>query len=109
MRDKKTPMPTKTETLLFALLLPLLILAEVACALLAYFTLGEVMSSFYVLPIGLNMLFAPLFFRRRRAAIVGIVILALLIIPVQVVLGIEVARVQVEATHIVTYVYSYRD
>ena len=102
-------MPTKTETILFALLLSLLILVEVACALLAYFTLGEVMSSFYFLPISLNLLFVLLFFRQRRVAIVGMVILALLIIPVQVVLGIEVARVQVEAAHIVTYVYGYRD
>lgn len=102
-------MPTKIETSLFALWLLLLILVEVACALLAYFTLGEVMSAFYILPISLNLFFVLLFFRRRRTAIVGIVILALLLIPVQVALGIEVARVQVEATHIVTYVYSYRD
>jgi hypothetical protein len=102
-------MPTKTETILFTLLLSLLILVEVTCALLAYFTMGEVMSSFYILPISLNLLFALLFFQRRRAAIAGIIILALLLIPVQIVLGLEVARVQVEATHIVTYVYGYRD
>src|SRR5512139_2483971 len=102
-------MPTKTEIILFVLFLSLLILVEMACGLLAYFTLGEVMSSFHFLPIGLNLLFALLFFRRRRVAIAGVVVLALLIIPVQVVLGIEVARVQAEATHIVTYVYGYRD
>lgn len=103
-------MPTKTETILFALLLSLLILVEVACALLAYFTLGEVMSSLYILPISLNLLFVLLFFRQHcRAAIVGIVTLGLLVIPMQAALGIEVARVQVEAAHIVTYVYGYRD
>ena len=103
-------MPTKTETILFALLLSLLILVEVACALLAYFTLGEVMSAFYIVMISLlNLFCALLFFRHRRAAIVGVVSLALLIIPVQIALGIEVARVQVEAAHIVTYVYAYRD
>ena len=103
-------MPTKTETILFALLLSLLILVEVACALLAYFTLGEVMSAFYIVMISLlNLFCALLFFRHRRAAIVGVVSLALLIIPVQIALGIEVARVQVEAAHIVTYVYAYHD
>ena len=103
-------MPTKTETLLFVLLLALLILVEVACALLAYFTLGEVLSSFYMVLIVPNLLFALLFFRHhRRAAVAGIVVLALLIIPVQLVLGLEVARVQVEAAHIVTYIYHYRD
>ncbi len=103
-------MLTKTETILFVLLTSLLVLVEVACALLAYFTLGEVMSSFYLLPISLNLFFALLFFRQhRRAAVAGIVVLALLIIPVQIILGIEVARVQAEAAHIVTYVYSYRD
>jgi hypothetical protein len=86
-----------------------LILIEIACGRLAYFTLGEVMSSFYFLPISLNLLFCLLFFRRRRVAIVGMIVLALLLVPVQVVLGIEVARVQTEAARIVTYVYSYRD
>jgi hypothetical protein len=102
-------MPTKTETILFAFLMTLLILVEVAGALLAYFTMGEVMSSFYLVPISLNLLFVLLFFRHRRAAVVGAIGLALLLVPVQVVLGIEVARVQVEATRIVTYVYGYRD
>jgi hypothetical protein len=102
-------MPNKTETILFVLLLSLLILIEVACALLAYFTLGEVMSSFYLLPIGLNLFFVLLFFRRRRVAVVGMIVLALLLVPVQVVLGIEVVRVQAEAARIVTYVYGYRD
>jgi hypothetical protein len=102
-------MPTRTETLLFALLFLLLIVIEIACGSLAYFTLGELMISFYVLPISLNLFFGLLFFRRRRIAVVGLIILALLLIPIQVVLGIEVARVQAEAMRIVTYVYSYRD
>jgi len=102
-------MPTKIETILFALLITLLILLEVAFALLAYFTLGEVISSLYILPISLNLLFVLLFFRRRHVAVIGMIILALLLIPVQVVLGIEMARVQVEAARIVTYVYGYRD
>ncbi len=102
-------MPTRTETILFAFLISLLIVIEIACALLAYFTLGEVMSSCYLLPISLNLLFVLLFFRRRRVAVVGVIILALLLIPVQIVLGIEVVRVQAEAARLVTYVYGYRD
>ena len=102
-------MPTKTETILFAWLMTLLLLLELACGLLAYFTLGEVMSAFYILPISLNLPFILLFLRQRRVALIGIVVLALLIIPVQIGLGIEVARVQVEASHLVTYIYSYRD
>lgn len=102
-------MPSKAETLLFALLMSLLILLEAACAWLAYFTLGEVLSSFYLVPISLNLFFVLLFFRRRRIAVIGVIVLALLLVPVQVVLGIEVARVQAEAARIVTYIYGYRD
>ena len=102
-------MPTKTETLLFVIMISPLILIEVACGLLAYFTMGEIMSSLYLVPISLNLLFVLLFFRRRQVAVTGVIVLALLLIPVQVVLGVEVARVQAEAARIVTYVYGYRD
>jgi hypothetical protein len=87
----------------------ILSLLEIAGALLAYFTLGEVMQALYLLPISLNLLFVLLFFRRRRVAVVSVIILALLLVPVQVILGIEVVRVQAEAARIVTYVYGYRD
>jgi len=62
-------MPTKTETLLFMLLVIVLMLIEIVCGLVAYFTLGEVMSSLYILPISLNLLFVLLFFFGSTAAL----------------------------------------
>jgi hypothetical protein len=102
-------MRTRTEPLLFALLLGVLIPLELLCALLAYETLGQVTSSIYFIGIvGLNSLFIILALRYRAAAALSVVLLALLIIPYQVVLGQRLLRVQAEATQIVAFVFEQK-
>ncbi|MBN2471902.1 MAG: hypothetical protein JXN59_14360 [Anaerolineae bacterium] len=93
----------------FILLLAILIPLEVFCALLAYETLGEVMSGTYIVGIILlNGLLVALFFRHRAAAMLGVLGVALLIVPYQVVLADRLIRVQAEATRIVAYAYETR-
>lgn len=93
----------------FILLLAILLPLEVFCALLAYETLGEVMSGTYMVGIILlNGLLVALFFRHRSAALLGALIVALLIVPYQIVLGDRLIRVQAEATRIVAYAYETR-
>ncbi len=102
-------MRTRTEILLFALLMGVLIPLELLCALLAYETLGEITSYIYFMGIvGLNSLFIILAFRYRAAAALSAVLLALLIIPYQVILGQRLLRVQAEATHIVAFVFEQK-
>jgi len=99
----------KTETLIFALLLGVLISLELLCAVLAYETMGAIISRLYAISIvGLNLLLIVLAFRYRVAATLGAVAVALLIIPYQVVLGHRLLRVQAEATRIVSYAYEQR-
>jgi hypothetical protein len=99
-------MKIKSETLLFILLVGTLIPLEIICALLAYETLGEITSQLYFISvIGINLLLVMLAFRYRTIATLGIVGLALLIIPYQVILGNRLIRVQAETTRIVSFVY----
>lgn len=101
---------TRSETIIvFVLLLGVLIPLELLCALLAYETIGEITSSLYVIGvIGLNSLFIVMAFRYRTVATLGVVVLALFIIPYQVILGQRLLRVQAEVTHIVSYAYEQR-
>jgi len=99
----------KETIIVFVLLLGVLIPLELFCAVLAYETIGEITSSLYVIGvIGLNLLFIMLAFRYRVAAMLGVVVLALLVIPYQVVLGQRLLKVQAEVTHIVSYAYEQR-
>lgn len=99
----------KETIIVFVLLLGVLIPLELFCAVLAYETIGEITSSLYVIGvIGLNLLFIVLAFRYRTVAALGVVVLALLVIPYQVVLGQRLLRVQAEVTHIVSYAYEQR-
>lgn len=81
---------------------------EVLCAALAYETLGAVMSRVYLLAVGINLLFILLAFRSRLAAASGVIILALVLIPYQLMLVDRLLRVQAEAARIVAYVYEQR-
>jgi len=98
----------QAETLLFVLLVGTLVPLELFCARLAFETLGEVTSSLYFMAVGLNLIFVVLAYRSRALAALGVVILALAIIPYQLFLGDRLVRVQAEASRIVTYAYEER-
>jgi hypothetical protein len=99
----------KTESLLFILLMIILTPIEILCASLAYETIGEVVSRLYIVAtVGVNLIFILLSLRSRIAAALGAVVLALLIIPYQVMLADRLVRVQAEAARIVAYAYEYR-
>jgi hypothetical protein len=95
----------RLEVSLFILLVGILITLEVFCARLAFETLGEVTSLMYYMALSLNLIFVLLALRNRTLAILGIIILALAIIPYQLFLGNRLLRTQAEASRIVTYVY----
>jgi hypothetical protein len=95
----------KVEILLFALLVGLLVPLEIFCTHLAFETIGEIVSTLYLWGVGLNLLFIVLAFRNRTLAALGVVLLAIAIIPYQLFLGHRLLRVQAEASRIVTYVY----
>lgn len=102
-------MKTEKLTLAFGQLFIGLFLAELLCAMLAYFTLGDLASFAYFFGvIILNSIVVALSFRYRTAAVVGAVVVALLVIPYQVMLGHRWLIVQEEADRLVTYVYEQR-
>ena len=96
---------SKVEVFLFLLLVGVLVPLEVLCARLTFETLGEVTSLLYFTAVGLNLIFIVLAFRSRSLAALGVVLLALAIIPYQLYLGDRLFRVQAEASRIVTYAY----
>jgi uncharacterized protein (DUF58 family) len=96
------------EALLLASLLVLLIPLEAICARLAFQTIGEIVSTLYFLAIGLNLLFLVLAIRYRTVAALGVILLALAIIPYQLYLGNRLVRVQAEVSRIVTFAYEER-
>ncbi len=99
----------KTETFLFWALFSSMVVLELLCAQLAYETIGEIMSAAMTIGIVIfNSLFAILARRSKLLAGVGVVLLALLIIPQQVRLGQRLWEVQSEANAIVGYVYEHR-
>lgn len=98
-----------SDPLYLILLLAILLPVEVFCGLLAYETIGEVTSGIYMLGIiVLNGLLIVLYFRHRRAALLGLLVVALLIVPYQLALGDRLLRVQAEVTRIVAYAYETR-
>jgi hypothetical protein len=92
----------------FALLMLVLVPVELACAYLAYETIGEISSMLYYFAVGLNLVFIVVAIRFPRAAAVGAVLLGLAIVPYQLVLGDRLIRVQAEAAQIVGHVYEER-
>jgi hypothetical protein len=101
-------MNKKTEWILFILLMITLILLEALCARLAYETLGEIMSTVYALLVILNLIPLLLFFRHRTTATLIAVVLALVIIPYQLILADRLWRTQAEANHVVADLYEQR-
>lgn len=102
-------MRTRKLTLTFGQLFVGLFIAESLCAILAYSTLGDLAGFAYVFGvILLNSIVVALSFRNRTAAVVGAVVVALLVIPYQVVLGHRWLIVQEEADRIVAYAYERR-
>ena len=98
----------RSETLLFVLLIVVLVPLELACAYLAYETIGEIVSHFYFLAVGINLVVIAVAIRYPRAAALGAFALALAIIPYQLVLGHRLLRVQLEASRIVAFAYEQR-
>lgn len=83
----------------------LLIAAEIACAELAWHTIGEVVSSLYVILIFFNIIPFLLGFTKFRRLAVGLALLcALLIIPYQVLLGYRWHLLRQETLSIVAHV-----
>jgi len=103
-------MKTKTHFFSFLLLTGILVPLELFCASLAYETIGEITSRLYFLGIiPLNLLFIALFFRFQKTAMLGVVALALIIIPYQLLLGTRLLRIQAETVRIVAYVYEEKE
>ena len=98
----------KNETLLFILLIAVLVPLEVLSAYLAYETLGEIMQGIYFLAIGLNLLLIILAVYSRSLAAIGVVILALLLVPYQLTLGYRFIEVQTEVAAIVSHAYEQK-
>ncbi len=97
-----------TEAALFAALSVTLIVLEAISALLAYETVGAVVSILYWIGLGANLILLLLVFRGRRAAAAGMVLLALLLVPYQFTLAGRLWRVQTEASQIVAYAFQTR-
>ena len=96
------------ERFLFIALVGIIVPLEVLCAYLAFETIGEVTSTLYFMAIGLNLLFIVLAIRFRTLAALSVILLALAIIPYQLLLGHRLVRVQAEASRLVTYAYEER-
>ena len=83
-----------------------LILLEIACAVLAYHTIGGLVSGLYYLLIMLNIVPLLAGLVSRRLAVIGLLVIATLIIPYQLLLGVRWWRVQREADRIVLHLRS---
>ncbi len=94
-----------TEIVNLALLAITLIALEIVSAYLAYETIGAVASTLYFLAIGINLALFLVAVRKPTAAAVGLVLLALAIVPYQFTLAQRLWRVQTEAARIVTFAY----
>ena len=101
-------MQKRAEVILFVLLLSILVALEATSAFLARETMGEITGVIYWFAIGLNVVFVALAFKYRAAAIVGMLLLALAIVPYQFGLAHRLWRVQNEAVRIVAYAYEQR-
>jgi len=97
-----------TETVLLALLALVLIALEIVSAYLAYETIGAVASTLYFLAIGINLVFLLVAIRKPMVAAVGMVLLALAIVPYQFALAQRLWRAQTEAARIVTFAYEQK-
>jgi hypothetical protein len=98
----------KPSSQLAVLLVLVLVPIELACAYLAYETIGEITSMLYFLAVGLNLIFLIVAIWYPRAGALGALLLALAIVPYQLVLGDRLVRVQEEAARIVAYAYEQR-
>jgi hypothetical protein len=85
------------------LLMPVLIIMELACAHLAYYTLGEVASAFYFFCVGLNLLALLLSLTSLRVGALAALVLALLLIPYHIHLGVRWYFLDREASHLIDY------
>lgn len=94
---------------LLAVLIFVLALLEAASVYVAYHTLGEIPSLMYgLIVVAGNLGVLLLAWRSRRAAVVAALLLALAVVPYQVVLTVRLFRVQAEAARIVSHAYEER-
>lgn len=98
-------MSLQTPRLPIYILILILIPLEIIAALLAYETIGEIVSAFFFLLILINI---PLLFIARISP-KGVSIISLLIaialVPYQLILAHRLYKIQSEATLIVTHIY----
>jgi hypothetical protein len=99
----------RSEFILFGLLIAFVFPLEIAGGLIAYHTLGDVFQSLYFMfMVILNIPFLVIAFRSRTIAALGIVALALALVPYQFYLGYRLVRMQEETARIVAYVYEHK-
>jgi hypothetical protein len=89
----------KRVLLVAAVLVP----AEFACARLAYHTIGEITAGTYMMIVLVNVIPLALVVMAPRVAGAWIILLALLVIPYQLLLGVRWWRVHSEAQRMVDY------
>jgi hypothetical protein len=94
----------KRVLILMAVLVPV----EYACARLAYHTIGEVISAAYVMLVLANIVPLAFVIPAPRVARVLLILLALLIIPYQLFLGVRWWRVHREAQRIVEHAQNHK-
>lgn len=97
------------QRVLFLTALVVAILAEWTAATLAYHTIGEIISGLLILLIGLNLIPLTLHVARQpRAAWATLALVALLLVPYQVVLGARWLALHAEAEQIVAHAEQMR-
>ena len=92
------------DTKRFVIIAAVVIPFEIACARLTYYTVGEIASflAFVLLAVG-NLLALALLFVNRNVATAGLLVIALLIIPYDLYLGVKWARGHRESGRVIQY------
>ena len=89
---------------LMLVLLAVLVPVEFGCGLMAYHTLGEISEWLVRLLVLVNLVFLAAFaFGSRRLAIIGVLVLAICIVPYHVTLGLRWWLIHQEATAIIDF------
>lgn len=93
----------------FASILGGLLRLDCASAILAYHTIGEVISGFYFFLIGMaNVVVLGVALMNRRAALIAAVAVTVLALPFQLFLGVRWWRIHGEAERIIAYAEDHR-
>jgi hypothetical protein len=102
--------PSRRKLLMVGLLFAGVVIIEVICANLSYYGLGWLGRIVMMLAVGQNF-FVPVFYWRglRNAALVVAVVIAILVIPYNLLLGQRLLALQDEANHVVAYINQVKE